>query len=307
MLEQYKGCLLGAALGDALGMPNETAPPRLHAPLRMFRKAYKGHPNDRLAPGQFTDDTQMMMIVGRLIADRQYSEDAYAAALGDTYNAGRLRFPDSAIHAACERLKNGSWKEAAVNSSTAGCVPLAVPFALAFTDLIECSERLVVACSVTHTNPGALAGAVTVATLIRTTLAGDRDPLARAAAAALREDELLGVRVREAIRLADESGISIQGACERIGSDSSVYQTVPLAIFLSRRIEDPDELFAIASQAGGNTDTIAFICGAYIGAKLGKGGLPHDLLEHLESRDVIEQLGIDLLRRTGHPIPGGAE
>ncbi|MDG6251753.1 ADP-ribosylglycohydrolase family protein, partial [Methanocalculus sp.] len=74
MLEQYKGCLLGAALGDALGMPNETAPPRLHAPLRMFRKAYKGHPNDRLAPGQFTDDSQIMMIVGRLIADREYSE-----------------------------------------------------------------------------------------------------------------------------------------------------------------------------------------------------------------------------------------
>ncbi|MDG6250282.1 MAG: hypothetical protein QCH34_05585, partial [Methanocalculus sp.] len=59
--------------------------------------------------------------------------------------------------------------------------------------------------------------------------------------------------------------------------------------------------------AGGNTDTIAFICGAYIGAKLGKGGLPQDLLEQLESRDAIEQLGIDLLRRTGHPIPGGAE
>ncbi|MCQ1538810.1 hypothetical protein FTO68_07405 [Methanocalculus taiwanensis] len=307
MLEQYKGCLLGAALGDALGMPNETAPPRLHAPLRGFRKAYKGHPNDSLKQGQYTDDTQIMLIVGRQVADREYSEDAYAAALKETYDAGRLRFPDSAVHATCERLKTIRWKEASVNSSTAGAVPLAIPFALAFTDLIECSERLVVACSVTHIHPGALAGAVTVATLIRTTLAGDRDPLALAAAAAMREDELLGVRVREALRLADESGISIQGAYERIGSDSSVYQTVPLACFLSRRLDDPDKLLTIASQTGGNADTIAFICGAYAGAKYGKSGLPSDLLEQLESRDLIEQLGIDLLRRTGQPIPGGAE
>ncbi|RQD82299.1 MAG: hypothetical protein D5R96_05485 [Methanocalculus sp. MSAO_Arc2] len=298
MLEQYKGCLLGAALGDALGMPNETAPPRLHAPLRGFRKAYKGHPNDSLAPGQYTDDTQIMMIAGTLIAGSGFSQDAYATALKDLSDSGRFRFPDSAIHAFCERLKSRPWKEAAVHSATAGCIPLAVPFALAYTDPIECTERLIVACSVTHNHPGALAGAVTVATLIRSTLAGESSPLLHAAETALREDELLGVRVREALRLANEEGISIQGAYERLGSDISVYQTIPLAFFLSARIQDPDKLLSIASHTGGNADTMGFICGAYIGAKLGKSGLPADLLEKLESRDEIERLGIDLLGRT---------
>ncbi|MDO9539125.1 MAG: ADP-ribosylglycohydrolase family protein [Methanocalculus sp.] len=306
MLEQYRGCLLGAAIGDALGMPNETAPSRLHAPIRGFRKAFKGHPNDSLTPGHYTDDTQIMLLAGKLIADREFSGETYATALLNLYQEDKLRFPDSAVHAVCERLKDRSWKEAGVYSATAGCIPLAVPFALAYTDLIECSERLVIACSVTHIHPGALAGAVTVATLIRLTLAGDKDPLQGAAGVALREDELLGVRVREALRLADE-GISIQGAVEKIGSDSSVYQTVPLAFFLSSRIKDAERLLTIASQTGGNADTIAYICGAYIGAKLGKSALPADLLVQLESRDEIEQLGVDLLRRTGCPIPGGAE
>ena len=306
MLEQYRGCLLGAALGDALGMPNETAPSRLHAPLRGFRKAYKGHPNDGLKPGQFTDDTQLMLIAGRLLADREFSGEAYASRLKRCYEEGLLRFPDSALHAVCEHLKDRVWKEAAIHSATSGCIPLAVPFALAYTDIIECSERLVQACSVTHIHPGALAGAVTVATLIRSTIAGDKAPLTRAAEAAMREDEILGARVREALRLADE-GITIQGALERLGNDSSVYQTVPLAFFLSARIRSAEELLKIASQVGGNTDTIAYICGAYIGARLGRSALPVDLLDLLESRDLIEGLATGLLRRTGYPIPGGVE
>ncbi|MCP1715942.1 ADP-ribosylglycohydrolase [Methanocalculus alkaliphilus] len=306
MLEQYRGCLLGAALGDALGMPNETAPSRLHAPLRGFRKAYKGHPNNALKPGQFTDDTQLMLIAGKLLGDREFSEGAYAARLKSCYEDGLLRFPDSALHAVCEHLRDRGWKEAAVHSATSGCVPLAIPFALAYTDIIECSERLVQACSVTHIHPGALAGAVTVGAMIRFTIAGDKDPLAKAAETALREDEVLGVRIQEALRLAEE-GITIQGALDRLGNDSSVYQTVPLAFFLSARIPDPEKLLMIASQVGGNTDTISYICGAYAGARLGRSALPTDLLEMLESRDLIEGLATGLLRRTGYPIPGGVE
>ena len=36
MLDQFKGCLLGAAIGDALGMARESTPPdfqRLHAQI----------------------------------------------------------------------------------------------------------------------------------------------------------------------------------------------------------------------------------------------------------------------------------
>ncbi|HJJ41374.1 MAG TPA: ADP-ribosylglycohydrolase family protein, partial [Methanocorpusculum sp.] len=47
MLNTYRGCLIGAVLGDALGMPYETLPARRmerYLPPA-FGRAYRGHPN----------------------------------------------------------------------------------------------------------------------------------------------------------------------------------------------------------------------------------------------------------------------
>ena len=58
MLLRYTGCLLGAAIGDAMGMAAEGTPADLWRAECSFRRAYRGHPNDTLSPGQYTDDTQ---------------------------------------------------------------------------------------------------------------------------------------------------------------------------------------------------------------------------------------------------------
>ncbi|WP_243669122.1 ADP-ribosylglycohydrolase family protein, partial [Methanoculleus chikugoensis] len=46
-----------------------------------------------MKPGQFTDDTQMMLLVAGMLADGTYSEQAYAAALARMYMHEELRFP----------------------------------------------------------------------------------------------------------------------------------------------------------------------------------------------------------------------
>ena len=38
MLKKFKGCLLGAAIGDALGMPNESAAPNLNKMKYGYRR-----------------------------------------------------------------------------------------------------------------------------------------------------------------------------------------------------------------------------------------------------------------------------
>jgi ADP-ribosylglycohydrolase len=76
----------------------------------------------------------------------------------------------------------------------------------------------------------------------------------------------------------------------KIGHDVSVYQTLPLAFFLMRRYDLPSDVLTVAANVGGNTDTIALICGAYLGASKGIGILPDDLLEGLEDRQRIELL-----------------
>jgi ADP-ribosylglycohydrolase len=255
-----------------------------------YRRPYKGHPNDGLNPGQFTDDTQMMILAGTLLADRKYNEDRYAAALCELYTRGALRFPDGSISAACEHMAKETGSKKGVKSTTSGCLPVAVPFALAFPDMNEACERAVRACNITHTHPAAHAAVSTVVTLIYHALNESPDPVNRAVEKALVEDEILGGKIRNALQM-EKDGMDTETALLKIGNDVSVLQTLPIAFFLISRYSHPPDLLTVSANTGGNTDTIALLCGAYLGAAKGIDALPEDLIKGLEDRDRIELLG----------------
>jgi len=290
MPDNFSGCMLGAAIGDALGMPNESTSPNLQKMRYGYRRAFKGHPNAGLNAGQYTDDTQLMILIGTLLAEGRFNEERYAAALKELYARGGFRFPDGSISAACEHMLRDDPTVAGVKSTTAGCLPLAIPFALSYPGLSEGIERAVRACNVTHTHPAAHAAVSTLVVLIYYALNGSGDAIAQAEKKASVEDDTLGGRIRNALMLSRE-GTDTETAVLKIGHDVSVYQTLPLSMFLiSKYQEYPTDLLTVAANVGGNTDTIALICGAYIGAKKGIEALPPDLLEGLEDRQKIELL-----------------
>jgi ADP-ribosylglycohydrolase len=290
MLKKVLGCLLGAAIGDALGMPNESTSPNLNKMKYGYRRPYKNHPNEDLQPGQFTDDTQMMILVATLLADGKYNEERYTAALREMYSRGALRFPDGSVSAVCEHADQENVPRKGVKSTTSGCLPLAVPFALAFPDMNEACERAVRACNVTHTHPAAHAAVSTFVTLLYHTLHESPDPIGKALAKAQVEDEVLGGKIRNALAM-ERDGMETETALLKIGNDVSVFQTVPIAFFLISRYTHPPDLLTVSANTGGNTDTIAFLCGAYLGARDGIEKLPEDLLAGLEDRQRIELLG----------------
>ena len=290
MLKKFKGCLLGAAIGDALGMPNESTSPNLNKMKYGYRRPYKGHPNEGLNPGQYTDDTQLMILVGTLLADGKYNEERYATALRELYARGALRFPDGSISAACEHEAKENVPQKGVKSTTSGCLPIAIPFALTFPDMNEACERAVRASNVTHSHPAAHAAVSTVVTLLYHSLHESPDPIGRAVQKALAEDDVLGSKIHNALVL-EKDGMDTETALLKIGNDVSVFQTVPIAFFLIKRYPHPPDLLTVSANAGGNTDTIALLCGAYLGASKGLDALPEDLLKGLEDRDRIELLG----------------
>jgi ADP-ribosylglycohydrolase len=295
MLLRYTGCLLGAAIGDALGMPGEGTPADLWRAECSYRRAYRGHPNDALAPGQYTDDTQLMLLAAELLAERVFSQEKYAERLKALYRSGEFRFPDGSVVAACLHMMDGSSPEGSgVNSTTSGCIPAAIPFALALQDPVEIRETVAGLCSVTHTNPAAIAGCTGTAMLIHHTLAGSPEALDLAWGEVSREDVLLGEKIRHALYLQEE-GIGLEHAIRLIGNDLSVYQTLPLAFFLMARYPDAAELLSLVGHVGGNTDTIGFICGAYLGARYGRNVLPPHLVEGLEDHARIEAIAGRLL------------
>jgi ADP-ribosylglycohydrolase len=290
MRHRYAGCLLGGAIGDAMGMAGEGTPPDLWRAEASYRRACRGHPNDALAPGQFTDDTQLMILTASLLANRKFSLGEYAGKLREIHAAGELRFPDGSVSAACMHLAEGKQpEESGVNSTTSGCIPAAIPFALAFRDPVEIRETVARVASVTHTNSAAIAGCTGIAMLIHHTLAGSPDDLDLAWREVSREDVLLGEKIRHALYL-EKEGIGLEHAIRLIGNDISVYQTVPLSFFLMARFSGAAELLSMVGHVGGNTDTIGLICGAYLGAKYGAAVLPAELVEGLEEHARIEAL-----------------
>ena len=127
-------------------------------------------------------------------------------------------------------------------------------------------------------------------TLIYHTLHDSPDPIQKSLEKAQFEDEVLGGKINKALAM-EKEGMDTETALLKIGNDVSVFQTLPIAIFLIKRYTNPSDLLTVAANAGGNTDTIALICGAYFGAAKGIDALPADLLEGLEDKQRIDLLG----------------
>jgi ADP-ribosylglycohydrolase len=65
---KYIGCMLGAAIGDALGKQNEGV--RRKEILKMgyikdYGRAPTGSPGEKLRAGQYTDDTEQMLVLAQ--------------------------------------------------------------------------------------------------------------------------------------------------------------------------------------------------------------------------------------------------
>jgi len=155
---------------------------------------------------------------------------------------------------------------------------------------VEVTERIAIACSVTHTHPAAIAAATTVGMLLHHALHGSSKAPALAAGTAACEDRDLGEKIRNALAREAE-GMPLERAITLTGNDVSVFQTLPLAFFLMARYRVPADLLAAAAFVGGNSDTIAFICGAFAGARDGLSALPANLVETVENRQRIVVLG----------------
>ena len=298
MLNNYKGCLVGAILGDALGMPSETNTARFSTEPA-FSRAYKGHPNHNLLPGQYTDDGQLILISSRILAEGSWDNTNYAKELLRTYTLQKFRYPDGTTFAACKKMeKSGDLTGSGIYSDSTGCIGLSVPFALAFKDRKEMAKELLTACTVTHTHPGVHAAVIGFALLLNTLLETHDTEAGFTAlfTAAENMDPLLAGKIANAVRI-EKTGMPTKDAVSIIGNSSSIYQTLPLTVFFCRRYYIPRELLGISSTCGGNADTVSLLCGAFCGARFGISALPEELVPSLERAGIFADLAEKLMNR----------
>ena len=283
--ESIIGCLLGTAVGDALGLPAEGL-------SQQRQRRLLGHiENHRLlfGRGMISDDTEHTILTAHALIVCGGSPDQFLCALADKLRLWILLVPAGVGFAtlrACLKLCIGiSPTRSGVFSAGNGPAMRAALLGVCLGDEPEKLKAFVHASArLTHTDPKAEYGAFAVAFAAHHAAQNCSDGLRFADI--LRKSlpdnqnaaELCGLVDRAAASAArgeDTTAFAatLDGPPGRI--TGYVYQTVPVAIHAWLRFPN-DYRSAVLGviDCGGDTDTTAAITGAIVGAGGGEAGIP---------------------------------
>ncbi|XKH53096.1 ADP-ribosylglycohydrolase family protein [Citricoccus nitrophenolicus] len=312
------GVLTGLAAGDALGAGYEFHPPMAaSAPVGMI-----GGGLGNFAPGEWTDDTSMAVVIARaLVTSRGTLSDAACGEMVREWAAWAKAAPDvgnqtRAVLRGARQLAHDAGREtpgaadAMVAAETIhrrtgrsggnGSLMRTAPVALAFLDreppeAFEAAERV---SALTHFDPeaGEACGLWTVA-IRHAVLTGELDvrvglPLLPADRAQVWEERLRAAEAGSPRDFRDNGWVveALQGAW------SAIAGTRGDSVDGVRRADGPTHLQAAlgaAVRGGVDTDTVAAIAGSLLGATYGVPAIPNSWLRMLHgwpglrARDLI--------------------
>ena len=272
------GALIGSVVGDALGAPFEFGRPgefttRFPAEARgVATEMCGGGPQGR-QPGEFTDDTQMaLLLAGSLVQRGELDEaDVFERfrtwALADPPDIGGqtravLRSGRPWNAAAAEHAARSG--HAAGNGSLMRTTPAAIRFAREGRDATMDAARRISA--LTHGDPSAGEGCAIYSELVRVALDGD-DPLAAVPPAL----EHVASEYREKWAAVLAPDWTPEQATEGNGA---VWPTLGQALWALRQGGSFAQVLRRVIDLGGDTDTVAAVAGGLAGAVYGIAGIP---------------------------------
>lgn len=294
ILDRGLGCLLGLAVGDALGTTLEFCA-RDSNPHHTEMTG--GGPFD-LKPGEWTDDTAMALALAEsLLASRglderdlmnrfvswrdkgEYSCTGRCFDIGISTNAALTRFVRT------DDPRAGSSDESSAGNGSLMRLAPAVLFAL------ESDEHAVqIACgqsATTHAAPQALEACENFAAMLRDAILG-------AGKDAMRSRNWEGHRA-----VADVlAGSWRSKGRDEISSSGYVIHTLEAALWSVHRAQSFEEALILAVNLGDDSDTVGAVAGQLAGAIWGVGAIPERWLRPLAWRGRIEALGRALMSFT---------
>ena len=328
-----RGCLLGGAVGDALGAATE------FYSLARIREQFGPDGIRELVPaygmrGAITDDTQMTLFTAEgllrarsRLADREIvlpSEQVRRAYLrwlhtqdhlplhlppgirrtalldGWLIDQRFLHHRRAPGHTCISALSNPNARPWAENwSKGCGGVMRMAPVGLAAVEgTFENAFLMGVQCAhLTHGHPTGHLAAGAFAVMIERLARGK--PLAEAVDAGKRA--LAGDEGRETVRaieaaerLASEGDPSPE-KIETLGAGWVAEEALAIAVYCALVANDYESAVLLAVNHSGDTDSTGAITGNLVGAMYGPDMIPERWMEELEGREVIEQLAIDLV------------
>jgi ADP-ribosylglycohydrolase len=328
--ERMIGCLLGGAIGDALGAPVEFLSwPRIERRfgprgIREYAPAYGG-------PGRITDDTQMTLFTaegliraGHLLADRGLSDvdavlhRAYLRWLSTQVPAHDVpwdpefvkdtsgwllqqdflhsqRAPGTTCVRALLSGRVGTPNEPLNDSKGCGGVMRVAPVGLVASDPFDLGCR---AAAITHGHPSGWLAAGAFAQIVSEVVRGSSIREAVEPALGRCRSAQGGTEVVRALTtsltMADEDKAPTPERIEQLGGGWVAEEALAISVYCALSTADPIEAVAVAVNHSGDSDSTGSITGNLVGAALGAEWLDAALLGDLEGRSVIAQVAEDL-------------
>jgi ADP-ribosyl-[dinitrogen reductase] hydrolase len=332
-LQRFAGCLLGGAVGDALGAPVE------FMSLAQIRERFgpagiRGYSPAYGRLGAITDDTQMTLFTAEGLIrghNRVMEKGIGGGTVTCVYHAylrwletqgeqpaypfptvreswlltfPRLwasRAPGNTCLAALRSGMMGTMAEPINRSKGCGTVMRVAPVGLAGGESFRLGCETA---AITHGHPTGYLAAGFLAALIDGLIAGsDLRTAIRTARDILgtypEHGECLAA-VDAAIGLAEHAP-PIPESLERLGGGWVAEEALAIALFCALTVDDFESAVALAVNHSGDSDSTGALTGNILGALLGKEAIPSSWLGPLELRDEIEQVAADLYRHFGNP------
>jgi ADP-ribosylglycohydrolase len=305
-VDRALGAFYGLAIGDALGMPTQMLPRSVVRDLFGEMPWFASGPEVNeisagLPAGRVTDDTDQAVIVARtlidgggeidlaLLAERLLDWERAMTAAGSLDLLGpsskRALAAVSAGAVPGESGRAGDTNGAAMRITPVGIATPARPLDR-LTDAVAAASRL------THDTTVAISGAAAVAAAVSAGVDGaDVAAAIRLAQAAAEVGAGHGhyvpaasvaARIRWAVGLVD--GLDDEDALEvidrMVGTGVATQEAVPAAFAIaSLAPDDPWRACRLAACLGGDSDTVAAMAGAVVGACCGLSALPSDAVQ----------------------------
>lgn len=301
-LEQYKGCLLGLAVGDAFGAPFEGLTDYLiYQGFGSVEKLIQSPPVEKL---HYTDDTEMMISVCEtLVQSGGIDQDILCKAFAENYTPGRGygQGARKIIEAIIDQQDHKHLAETIFPGGSLGngAAMRVAPVGLCFCgDIPKIKEQARLSAVPTHVHPVGIEGARILAIAVSLAVQQKNINYKEFYQTLLShaQTEPFQWKLSLAAEVFPEGKLGILG--NSLEADNSVVTAIACFLYSPDSYE---ETIAAAVSLGNDTDTIAAMAGAVSGAHLGIQAIPVHLLEMLEDtgkgRSYIENLAEQLHRK----------
>ena len=322
--DNYSGCLLGGAIGDAFGAPLEKL--SLEGIKRKFNGKLHHLIKQKDGVANFTDDTQMTLftadgllkgIINSTGEEPDYSciQKAYKnwyktqtssfeelertndedfKGLMKLKELYQTREPGYTCLKSLSSERTGSIEERINNSAGNGGVMRISPIGLLYYDNPELAFRVASkSTALTHGNPRAYLSAGFIAALIANIIQGKNLNIAIEDSLNILKKESDSTettnKIEQAIEFAN-SDKQEEDAIEELGSGWTGDEAVAIAIYsILKHPDNFKKAIVTSANHGGDSDTTAAITGNIIGALNGKREIPTSWANNIEMKNLLNK------------------